>query len=84
VLLGWPSDALGFGGKINSICSVKEDRRLILDLEQYNGQQGVELMLDILYQDFKRCMQLAGCKSISEIGHSSLGIFRSDGPLARL
>lgn len=50
----------------------------------YNGQQGVELMLDILYQDFKRCMQLAGCKSISEISQSSLGVFRSDGPLARL
>ncbi|KAJ5897787.1 hypothetical protein N7504_008075 [Penicillium tannophilum] len=50
----------------------------------YNGQEGVELMLDIFYQEFKRCMQLAGCKSISEISASSLGIFRSDGPLARL
>ncbi|KAJ5939291.1 oxidoreductase [Penicillium verhagenii] len=50
----------------------------------YKGQDGVELMLEILYQEFKRCMQLAGCKSISEISTSSIGIFRSDGPLARL
>jgi (S)-2-hydroxy-acid oxidase len=41
-------------------------------------------MLDIFYQEFKRCMQLAGCKSVSEISASSLGIFRLDGPLARL
>ncbi|KAJ5713418.1 uncharacterized protein N7483_010599 [Penicillium malachiteum] len=50
----------------------------------YNGQEGVELMLDILYHEFKRCMQLAGCKSISEISTLSLGISRLDGPLARL
>ncbi|KAJ5690369.1 oxidoreductase [Penicillium macrosclerotiorum] len=50
----------------------------------YNGQEGVQLMLDILYQEFKRCMQLAGCKSISEITLSSLGRIRSNGPLERL
>ncbi|OOQ83192.1 Hydroxyacid oxidase 1 [Penicillium brasilianum] len=50
----------------------------------YNGQKGVELMLEILYNEFKRCMQLAGCKSVSEISSSSLAIVRSDGPLARL
>lgn len=53
-------------------------------IHQYNGQEGVELMLGILYQEFKRCMQLAGCKSISEISPSSLGVVRSDGPLARI
>lgn len=53
-------------------------------LLQYNGQEGVELMLDILYQEFKRCMQLAGCKSVSEISNLSLGITRADGPLSRL
>lgn len=56
----------------------------IWSLIQYDGQMGVELMLKILYQDFTRCMQLAGCKSISEISPSSLGIVRPDGPLARL
>ncbi|KAJ5159903.1 oxidoreductase [Penicillium canariense] len=50
----------------------------------YNGQKGVELMLEVLYNEFKRCMQLTGCKSVSEIRSSSLGIVRSDGPLARL
>lgn len=51
---------------------------------QYNGEEGVELMLKILYEDFKRCMQLAGCKTVSEISPSRLGIVRTDGPLARL
>lgn len=41
-------------------------------------------MLKILYEDFKRCMQLAGCNSVSEIVPSKLGIVKSDGPLARL
>ncbi|KAJ5279317.1 oxidoreductase [Penicillium angulare] len=50
----------------------------------YKGQEGVELMIDILYQEFRRCMQLAGCKSISEINSLHLGVVRSDGPLARL
>ncbi|PLB55477.1 FMN-dependent alpha-hydroxy acid dehydrogenase [Aspergillus steynii IBT 23096] len=50
----------------------------------HNGQSGVELMLKLLYDDFKRCMQLTGCKSISEITTASLAIARADGPLARL
>lgn len=41
-------------------------------------------MLRILYEDFKRCMQLVGCTSISEIGPANLGVVRGDGPLARL
>ncbi|KAE8343275.1 hypothetical protein BDV24DRAFT_173025 [Aspergillus arachidicola] len=50
----------------------------------YNGEQGVELMLRILYEEFKRCMQLVGCTSISEISLVNLGVVRGDGPLARL
>ncbi|KAL4778016.1 FMN-dependent dehydrogenase [Aspergillus varians] len=50
----------------------------------YNGQEGVELMLRILYDDFKRCMQLTGCRTIADIGPASLAVFRHDGPLARL
>ncbi|KAI0149445.1 (S)-2-hydroxy-acid oxidase [Pestalotiopsis sp. NC0098] len=50
----------------------------------YDGQRGVEKTLQILYDDFKRCMLLAGCKNVSEITTASLGIARSDGPLARL
>ncbi|KAL2706048.1 hypothetical protein AAEP93_001298 [Penicillium crustosum] len=50
----------------------------------YDGQQGVELMLRILFDDFKRCMQLTGCKSISDISSASLAIVNAYGPLARL
>ncbi|KAL4901556.1 hypothetical protein BDW74DRAFT_170024 [Aspergillus multicolor] len=50
----------------------------------YDGERGVQLMLEILKGEFARCMQLAGCKSVSEISPASLGIFRADGPLARL
>ncbi|KAF2168565.1 hypothetical protein M409DRAFT_21315 [Zasmidium cellare ATCC 36951] len=50
----------------------------------YDGQQGVEIMLDTFYTEFKRCMQLAGCNSIKDITKSCLGVVRSDGPLARL
>ena len=51
---------------------------------QYDGQQGVELMLETLYQEFKRCMQLTGCRTVSEISPACLGVVRADGPLARL
>ncbi|KAF7712746.1 (S)-2-hydroxy-acid oxidase [Penicillium ucsense] len=49
-----------------------------------DGQRGVESMLRILYSEFKRCMQLAGCKSIADITSSRIGVVRPDGPLARL
>lgn len=41
-------------------------------------------MLDILYEEFKRCMQLTGCTSIRDITPARLGIARLDGPLLRL
>lgn len=41
-------------------------------------------MLDILYEDFKRCMQLTGCSKLEDITADCLGIVKSDGPLARL
>ncbi|KAH8647399.1 (S)-2-hydroxy-acid oxidase [Xylariales sp. PMI_506] len=50
----------------------------------YDGQQGVERTLDILYDDFKRVMMLAGCAKVSDITKASIGIARPDGPLARL
>ncbi|KAH8781523.1 (S)-2-hydroxy-acid oxidase [Hyaloscypha sp. PMI_1271] len=50
----------------------------------YDGQKGVEKALDILYDEFRRCMMLTGCTSIAEISKASLGIVRADGPLARL
>ncbi|KAI5922177.1 hypothetical protein F4810DRAFT_674865 [Camillea tinctor] len=50
----------------------------------YNGEAGVTKMLDIMYNEFKRCMQLTGCNTISDITPACLGVVRSDGPLARL
>jgi (S)-2-hydroxy-acid oxidase len=41
-------------------------------------------MFKILYDDFKRCMQLTGCKSVSEIRPELLAIVNAYGPLARL
>lgn len=51
---------------------------------QYDGEDGVAKTIALLHEDFKRCMALAGCKNVSEISKASLGIVRSDGPLARL
>ncbi|CAO2649293.1 Nn.00g066780.m01.CDS01 [Neocucurbitaria sp. VM-36] len=50
----------------------------------YDGEAGVTKGLDVLYDEFRRCMQLTGCNSISEINKSSLGVVRADGRLARL
>lgn len=50
----------------------------------YDGQKGVEVMIDTLYNEFKRCMQLTGCNSVKDITKACLGVVRSDGPLARL
>lgn len=54
------------------------------DFLKYDGQKGVEKALEILYDEFRRCMMLTGCKNVSEISKASLGIVRADGPLARL
>ncbi|PVH92290.1 FMN-dependent alpha-hydroxy acid dehydrogenase, partial [Periconia macrospinosa] len=50
----------------------------------YNGEAGVTKALDILYDEFRRCMQLTGCNSVEDITKAKLGVVRADGPLARL
>lgn len=50
----------------------------------YDGEKGVELMLETLHTEFKRCMQLTGCTRVEDITKASLGVVRADGPLARL
>lgn len=50
----------------------------------YNGQKGVEKMLEILYEDFRRCMALCGCNSVAEIKRSCLSRLGLDGVLRRL
>ncbi|VUC29307.1 unnamed protein product [Clonostachys rosea] len=39
----------------------------------YNGEAGVTKTLDILYEEFKRCMQLTGCNTIDDISLASIG-----------
>jgi (S)-2-hydroxy-acid oxidase len=51
---------------------------------QYDGQAGVEKMLDVLKEDFRRCMCLCGCKSIEDIKSSCLARINGDGVLAKL
>ena len=41
-------------------------------------------MLRILYEDFKRCMQLSGCNKISDITKTCLARVSVNGPLERL
>ncbi|PWY67891.1 FMN-dependent alpha-hydroxy acid dehydrogenase [Aspergillus heteromorphus CBS 117.55] len=50
----------------------------------YDGEQGVTRVLDILYDEFKRCMQLTGCRTLADISPAALAIIRTDGPVARL
>ncbi|KAH8422287.1 alpha-hydroxy acid oxidase [Aspergillus melleus] len=50
----------------------------------YDGEKGVSRVLDILYDEFKRCMQLTGCRTLADVSTASIGVLRSDGPLARL
>lgn len=55
-----------------------------LTFMQYDGQKGVEVMLETLYNEFKRCMQLTGCNNVKDITKACLGVYKSDGPLAKL
>ncbi|CAG9988779.1 unnamed protein product [Clonostachys byssicola] len=50
----------------------------------YNGQQGVELAINLLYDEFVMAMALAGCKSIKDISKDHLSLLTEQGVLARL
>ena len=41
-------------------------------------------MLDTLLNEFKRCMQLTGCKTVKDISKASLARINADGMLKRL
>lgn len=51
---------------------------------QYKGQEGVELAVRILLEEFKSTMALAGCQTVTEITCSHLNVLKSDGVLAKL
>ncbi|KAH6885205.1 hypothetical protein B0T10DRAFT_539626 [Thelonectria olida] len=50
----------------------------------YKGQEGVELGLQILIDEFKITMALAGCKTIKDITREHLRYLDSNGVLAKL
>lgn len=41
-------------------------------------------MIDLLREEFRRCMALCGCKSVSDINRSCLARLNADGVLATL
>ncbi|GKZ23864.1 hypothetical protein AbraIFM66951_010394 [Aspergillus brasiliensis] len=50
----------------------------------YDGESGVSRVLDILYEEFKRCMQLTGCRTLADVTPAALAVLRTDGPAAKL
>ena len=50
----------------------------------YGGQGGVEKMIETYYNEFRRCMQLTGCRSVRDISKRHLTRLRPDGTFARL
>ncbi|EPE06539.1 fmn-dependent dehydrogenase family protein [Ophiostoma piceae UAMH 11346] len=50
----------------------------------YKGQEGVTLAINLLHDEFKLAMALAGCKSVSEINKGHLSVLQSGGVLAKL
>ncbi|KIY02029.1 uncharacterized protein Z520_02167 [Fonsecaea multimorphosa CBS 102226] len=50
----------------------------------YNGHKGVELAIQLLHDEFKLTMGLAGCKTISEINRGHLSILETNGVLSKL
>jgi (S)-2-hydroxy-acid oxidase len=51
---------------------------------QYDGQNGVELALKILKDEFELCMGLAGCRTVKEINKGHLSVLQCNGMLAKL
>ncbi|KAJ3521270.1 hypothetical protein NM208_g13372 [Fusarium decemcellulare] len=50
----------------------------------YDGQKGVELALNLLYDEFKTCMALSGCKNVNEITKDYIALLQPDGRLSKL
>ncbi|KAK7414253.1 hypothetical protein QQX98_006850 [Neonectria punicea] len=50
----------------------------------YDGERGVKLALDILYDEFITCMALAGTRTVADISRAHLSILQPDGLLSKL
>ncbi|KAL3474420.1 FMN-dependent dehydrogenase family protein [Aspergillus californicus] len=46
----------------------------------YDGQQGIEKVLELLRDEFEMCMRLAGCKTLAAIGPESLAVVEGGVP----
>ncbi|KAK7419366.1 hypothetical protein QQX98_003318 [Neonectria punicea] len=50
----------------------------------YNGEKGAELGLRLLYDEFKTCMALTGCRNVKEISKDYLSLLQPNGLLSKL
>ncbi|KAL4736094.1 FMN-dependent dehydrogenase [Aspergillus similis] len=50
----------------------------------YNGHKGVQLALDLLYDEFKTCMALSGCRTVEDIRRECVALLQPDGRLLKL
>ncbi|KAI1144878.1 FMN-dependent dehydrogenase [Nemania diffusa] len=50
----------------------------------YGGEKGVELAINLLYDEFKTAMGLAGCRSVAEISKEYVSLLQPNGVLAKL
>ncbi|KAI0487799.1 FMN-dependent dehydrogenase [Xylaria cf. heliscus] len=50
----------------------------------YGGEKGVELAINLLYDEFKTAMALAGCRTVAEISREYVSLLQPSGILAKL
>ena len=70
---------LGIGGKYHHPRLDIPDTYL-----QYDGEKGVAKMLQIMHDEFRRCMQLTGCVTVKDITKAALARINADGILKRI
>ncbi|KAF2660230.1 FMN-dependent dehydrogenase family protein [Lophiostoma macrostomum CBS 122681] len=50
----------------------------------YKGEQGVDLAIKLLYEEFRSTMMLTGCKTVRDIRRDHLAVLGTNGVLAKL
>ena len=84
MLLGRKTGHMGFSCESCDGPGVVERVEALTGATQYDGQAGVDRMLEIMHDEFRRCMQLTGCKTVKDITKAALGRIDADGFLRRL
>lgn len=54
---------------------VNMDALRLISCPQYKGQQGVELAVKLLHDEFRPWMGLAGCRNVAEINPGYLSLY---------